>query len=105
MMVGFWQLGLYVIGFGRLTWLFSPVLMSGYTCGASMHTFTSQIKGLRQRPWSVAAKMIEKEGFLSLFEGIFERCILAIARFGATLAMHDYLQDVLRNAGWLTIAG
>ena len=46
MMVGFWQLGLYVVGFGRLTWLFSPVLMSGYTCGASMHTFTSQLKGL-----------------------------------------------------------
>ena len=44
--VGIWNLILYVIGLGSLTWLFSPVLMSAYTCGAGIHITSSQIKGL-----------------------------------------------------------
>ena len=41
-----WQVLLSIFRFGELSWLFSDVGMSGYTAGAGIHLFTSQIKSL-----------------------------------------------------------
>ena len=41
-----WQVVLSICRFGQLSWLFSDVAMSGYTAGAGIHLFTSQIKSL-----------------------------------------------------------
>ena len=41
-----WQVVLSIFRFGQLSWLFSDVAMSGYTSGAGIHLFTSQIKSL-----------------------------------------------------------
>ena len=41
-----WQVILSVFRFGQLSWLFSDVAMSGYTSGAGIHLFTSQLKSL-----------------------------------------------------------
>ena len=43
---GMWQVLLSIFRFGELSWLFSDVGMSGYTAGAGIHLFTSQIKSL-----------------------------------------------------------
>ena len=41
-----WQVVLSIFRFGQLSWLFSDVAMSGYTSGAGIHLFTSQLKSL-----------------------------------------------------------
>ena len=44
--LGMWQVVLSIFRFGQLSWLFSDVAMSGYTSGAGIHLFTSQLKSL-----------------------------------------------------------
>ena len=41
-----WQVLLSILQFGKLSWLFSDIAMSGYTSGAGIHLFTSQLKSL-----------------------------------------------------------
>ncbi|XP_025831029.1 solute carrier family 26 member 10-like isoform X2 [Agrilus planipennis] len=44
--VAFIQLGMFVLQMGMVANLFSEALVSGFTCGAAMHVFTSQLKEL-----------------------------------------------------------
>ena len=53
-------------------------------------------------PFQVAQSIIEREGIAVLFSGVTERCIGAIPRFGTTLAMHDVLEQMISQAGWLS---
>eukprot|EP00095_Tigriopus_kingsejongensis_P012577 maker-scaffold298_size217389-snap-gene-1.14 protein:Tk12577 transcript:maker-scaffold298_size217389-snap-gene-1.14-mRNA-1 annotation:"solute carrier family 26 member 10-like isoform x3" len=43
---GIWQLGLSILGLGRLSWILSDVLVSGYTTAAAIHVLVSQLKGV-----------------------------------------------------------
>lgn len=43
---GIWQLGFAILGFGKLSWLLSEVLVSGYTTAAAIHVLVSQLKGV-----------------------------------------------------------
>ncbi|OQV17037.1 Sulfate transporter [Hypsibius exemplaris] len=42
--VGLWQMALGLLGLGSLTVYLSDQLVKGFTCGASFHVFTSQLK-------------------------------------------------------------
>lgn len=44
--VGLWQLVMGIFKLGSLSLLLSPELVSGFTTGAAVHVFTSQIKNL-----------------------------------------------------------
>lgn len=35
-----------ILQFGKLSWLFSDIAMSGYTSGAGLHLLVSQLAGL-----------------------------------------------------------
>ena len=65
--------------------------------------FTSQsyYNAEDRNPIVVARTIIEREGSGVLFSGVSERCIGAIPRFGTTLAMHDFLEQVVAHQGWL----
>ncbi|TRY70415.1 hypothetical protein TCAL_17317 [Tigriopus californicus] len=43
---GIWQLGFAILGLGKLSWLLSDVLVSGYTTAAAIHVLVSQLKGV-----------------------------------------------------------
>jgi Mitochondrial carrier protein len=58
----------------------------------------------RPNPLHVFQEIMEKEGPSVLFSGVSERCIGAIPRFGTTLAMHDLLEQMAQQAGWLSHA-
>jgi len=44
LLVAMWQTALAICQFGKLSWMFSDIAMSGYTAGAGIHLLTSQIK-------------------------------------------------------------
>ena len=46
LLVGLWQSGFALLGLGRLSWVLSEVLVSGYTCAAAIHVLASQLKGI-----------------------------------------------------------
>jgi hypothetical protein len=52
--------------------------------------------------WTVFHTIVEQEGPAVLFSGVSERCLGAIPRFGTTLAMHDFLEQAMYQAGWLS---
>ena len=50
-----WQLLLALVQAGKLSWMFSDIAMSGYTAGAGIGIFTSQVKtvlGLKLKRFS-----------------------------------------------------
>jgi len=53
-------------------------------------------------PWAVLQTILKYEGPAVLFSGVSERCIGAVPRFGTTLAMHDVLEQIMQQAGWLS---
>jgi len=58
-------------------------------------------QAMTDNPWTMFRRIIEIEGAGVLLCGSRERCIGAIPRFGTTLAMHDFLEQVAHQAGWL----
>ena len=56
-----------------------------------------------RNPFSVARRIVEREGASVLLSGVSERCLGAVPRFGTTLAMHDFLEQVAANQGWLSL--
>ena len=46
LMVGVWQVLFSLFKFGKLSWILSDVLVSGYTTGAAVHVLASQLKGI-----------------------------------------------------------
>ena len=64
-----WQVVLSIFRFGQLSWLFSDVAMSGYTAGAGIHLFTSQIKSLLgvKMPRRIGPLVVLRVGISSYF--------------------------------------
>ncbi len=46
LLVGLWQLAFSLLRLGRLSWVLSDVLVSGFTTAAAVHVLASQLKGL-----------------------------------------------------------
>ena len=70
-----WQVVLSIFRFGQLSWLFSDVAMSGYTAGAGIHLFTSQIKSLLgvKMPRRIGPLVVLRVGKSSFFCDSFEQ--------------------------------
>jgi hypothetical protein len=88
----------------------TPVAYTNATSAAFvLETFTDQQDFVNRnnaaetapRPWTVLQQILEEEGPAVLFSGVSERCLGAIPRFGTTLAMHDFMEQALHQAGWL----
>jgi Mitochondrial carrier protein len=67
-----------------------------------LEAFTDQQLINADDPWAVFCEIIEREGPEVLFSGVTERCLGGIPRFGTTMAMHDFLEQAVSHAGWLT---
>ena len=55
LLAAIWQLLLALVQAGKLSWMFSDIAMSGYTAGAGIGIFTSQVKtvlGLKLKRFS-----------------------------------------------------
>jgi hypothetical protein len=63
---------------------------------------STRIVGENPSPWQVLRTILKEEGPAVLFSGVSERCMGAIPRFGTTLAMHDFFEHALKQAGMLS---
>ena len=74
---------------------------------SSMGFYQSQqfVNDVTDNPWEMLQRVIETEGSSALWSGSGERAIGAIPRFGTTLAMHDLLEQLAHQAGWLSAHG
>ena len=52
LLAGIWQVIFAFLTLGKLSWILSDVLVSGYTCGAAIHVITSQLKAIFGVPLS-----------------------------------------------------
>ena len=50
----------------------------------------------------MACQIVKQEGVGALFSGVNERCLGAVPRFGTTFIMHDILEQIVSNAGWIS---
>lgn len=64
-------------------------------------TSVSNSRAQGSNAWEVFCTILEEEGYEVLFRGVTERCLGAVPRFGTTMAMHDVLEKVVFQAGWL----
>ena len=46
LLAGIWQTAFSLLGLGKLSWILSDVLVSGYTTAAAIHVVVSQLKGV-----------------------------------------------------------
>lgn len=93
--VGIWQLILGLIGAGGMSVYFSDQLVQGFTCGASFHVFSSQLKSVFKLPmieyygpfkliktWIQFFKLIKQTHIPTLVVAIICLVVLIIIKIG-----------------------
>ncbi|GAV08961.1 hypothetical protein RvY_18577 [Ramazzottius varieornatus] len=105
--VGIWQMGLGLFGLGSLTVYLSDQLIKGFTCGASFHVFTSQLKpvfGLRNMTsHSGAFKLIKSYGnFFSRIKDTHPPTLaISLTCIGVLLFFKYFVNENRRVMAWI----
>lgn len=71
LLTGIWQVLFAILTLGKMSWILSDVLVSGYTCGAAFHVITSQLKSIFGVP------LDGHEGALKIFKVRLQKYIKA----------------------------
>jgi len=96
-LVAMWQTVLAICQFGKLSWMFSDIAMSGYTAGAGIHLLTSQMKtvlGIHMQRRSGA--LVVYYTWYDLFSKIDETNFVTLAICAASIILLIINEEVVK---------
>ncbi|XP_063231486.1 prestin-like isoform X2 [Bacillus rossius redtenbacheri] len=96
-MVGMWQVALGVLRLGVVSVLLSDTLVSGFTTGAAVHVFTSQVSnllGIKTRRHSGALKLVYT--YIDIFKNIQSANVAAIVISAVSITILGFYNEVIK---------